>query len=104
MGVSTRCQIEKKEENGERTQTRRHPMDFLDWKCSKTNIYEIIAFGKCRSPRWIIWRLQRWERFPLHLPPYPNRKARTFWCIPPRIISMAKFTVLPHDKTSKSLS
>ena len=34
-GVSTRCRIEKKEENGERTQTRRHPMDFPDWKCSK---------------------------------------------------------------------
>ena len=27
-GVSTRCRIEKKEENRERTQPRRHPKDF----------------------------------------------------------------------------
>ena len=33
--VSTRCRIEKKEENRERTQTRRHPKDFPDWKGSK---------------------------------------------------------------------
>ena len=35
MGVSTRYRIEKKEENGKITQTRMHPMDFPDWKCSK---------------------------------------------------------------------
>ena len=45
MGVSSRCRKEKKEENGEKTQTRRHPRIFPlsarkrthypDWKCSK---------------------------------------------------------------------
>ena len=30
QGVSTRCRIEKREDNGERTQTRRHPMDLPD--------------------------------------------------------------------------